>query len=377
MDIVCKTENFPDGQKIVEARVRYSRPLYAGSVTSDAYSVRDRTVESVRVEKDTAVIRLKENEPFSTVLPTREEEPKGMAAPLRRRPVELYVKQKKPIRDPEGRVFPAWEDWLCSTKAIEPVVECFRQWEYAGMRYNLYCPRRFAAEKYPMVVFLHDARPCSDDPKVTLSQGSGAICWAEEDWQSEHPCFVLAPQIGSVMVNDQFEVTGDLEKLFGLIQHVVRAYPVDGDRIYLTGQSMGCMASCELLSRWHETFAGGLLAAGQWSPERMKKCGRSNLWVLVSEHDEKAFVGMNRVMEAIESTGATVSHSFWDGKATDLERLAAAEALKSGIHYTVFQGSSVVPEGKPDHSGTNHEYTWRLVYSIRTLREWLFRQTRK
>lgn len=376
LDLVCKTDNFPDGQKIMAVQVRYSRAIRPDSVSTDTYAIRGRTVAGVSVEADTVEIRLTEKEPNATVLPTRAELPQGNSAPLQRRPIELYVRQEKPIRDTQGKTFAAWEGWQRSTRSLEPVVEDFRQWEYAGLRYNLYSPKRPMEEKYPLVVFLHDARPCSEDPKVTLSQGSGAVCWAEECWQREHPCFVLAPQIASVMVNDEFEVTEDLEKIHALIGHVLRAYPVDPDRVYLTGQSMGCMASCELLSRYPETFAAGLLAAGQWSPERMRNCRDANLWVLVSENDIKAFPGMNAVMDAIESTGKNVSRSFWDAQASDLDALADAQGPESNIHYTVFRGSSVVPPEEPAHPGTNHEYTWRVVYSINGLKTWLFHQTR-
>lgn len=377
LDLVCKTENFPDGQKIMEAWVRYSRPIRPDSVTTDTYCIQGRTVEKVTVAGDTVCIRLREKEPYATVLPTRSEEPEGDHSHLHRRPIELNVRQVLPIRDIHGKTFAAWENWQRSTRSIEPVIEEFRQWEYESLKYNLCSPRQSREEKYPLVVFLHDARPCSDDPKVTLSQGDGAVCWAEKQWQQRHPCFVLAPQVASVMANDNFEVTEDLEKIHDLINHVVRSYPVDPDRVYITGQSMGCMAACELLSRYPGLFAAGLLAAGQWSPERMKACRNSSLWVLVSEDDIKAFPGMNAVMNAIESTGAAVSRGVWDAKAPDLDRLIQAQAPESHIHYTVFQGSSVVPPEEPAHPGTNHEYTWRVVYRIDGLKEWLFRQTRE
>lgn len=376
MNLVCRTENFPDGQKLMEAQVQYSGSIDPDSVDVDTYTVRGRTVAQVSVEEDTVRIRLTEKEPYATVLPTRAEEPQGSHAPLQRRPIELFVRQEKPIRDREGRTFAAWKNWQRSTRSVEPVIEDFRQWEYSGLRYNLYSPRQSTEEKYPMVVFLHDARPCSDDPKVTLSQGNGAVCWAENSWQRRHPCFVLAPQIASVMANDDFEVTQDLEKIQDLIQHILRVYPVDPQRVYITGQSMGCMSSCELLIRYPETFAAGLLAAGQWSPQRMKACKNANLWVLVSENDIKAFPGMNAVMEELEHAGAVVSRAFWDAKAPDLDDLASAQAPQSNIHYTVFRGSSVVPPEEPAHPGTNHEYTWRVVYSINGLKQWLFSQTR-
>lgn len=385
--IICKTGNFSDGQKIIEAVVIYENLIDPASVNQESFSVRGRTVERTEIRGREVHLCLREKEPYATVLPTREEErqkadpaAETKMCPLHRRKVEVWVQQRLAIRTAEGAVLPPWPAYMPSTYSQEPVVEEFQQGQWDGLKYSLFIPQRGGAEKYPLVVFLHDARPRSDDPKVSLSQGNGGITWAEKAWQQDHPAFVLVPQFPAdrFLANDEFEVSEDLERTFGMIRTISAAYPVDPNRIYLTGQSMGCMANCELLVRYGETFAGALLAAGQWSPERMAACKSANLWVLVSEHDVKAFPGMNSVMQAMESAGGRVARSVWDAKSTteELNQLARELAPKSNLHYTVFAGSSVVPDGEPDHPGSNHEYTWRVVYSIDGLKEWLFQQKR-
>lgn len=189
---------------------------------------------------------------------------------------------------------------------------------------------------------------------------------------------MLAPQInrGIRMTTDEFTGSKELEIIKSLLDSIVDSHPVDRGRIYTTGQSMGCMASCELNIRYPDLFAASLLVAGQWDPERMAdRCSGNRMWILVSEHDAKAFPGMNAVTEAMERGGAVVARHRWDGAASPeaLSAQARADAqVPSNVHYTVFNGSRVVPAGEPDHPGANHMNTWRVAYTIDGLREWLF-----
>jgi len=136
------------------------------------------------------------------------------------------------------------------------------------------------------------------------------------------------------------------------------------------------MASCELNIRYPGYFAASLLVAGQWDPQKMADAYSGNkYWILVSEHDAKAFPGMNAVTEAIEKTGVQIARYRWDGKAPaeELTRLAR-EAMKEdyNVRYTVFNGSTVVPEWEDDNPGSNHVCTWPVAYPITGLKEWLF-----
>ena len=136
---------------------------------------------------------------------------------------------------------------------------------------------------------------------------------------------------------------------------------------------MGCMSSCELNVRYPDYFAASLLVAGQWSPEKMAaNCTGCKFWILVSEHDARAFPGMNAVTE---EKGVKIGRYWWDGKESNEALTAKAyEAMKDDVQvrYTVFYGSSVVPANIWPHPGSNHTSTWNRVYPIKGVREWLF-----
>ena len=375
LSVAAVTGNFPDGQKITGVRIRYSGDPSA-SFRQEQLQVEGRHITAVRIEGDTVIAELAPRDEKAVLIPPPPKPPKdaGGPPPQKKGPPNLPPAVRLPV---EVTVTINGVSYK-SDRTIEPVVEQFRQLELDGMGYNLYVPALEEGKTYPLVLFIHDAGACGADTKITLSQGNGAVSFADAKWQSEHPCFVLAPQVDKYpygpMTNDDFEVTPDFDRVKAILDFVMEHYPVDAGRVYTSGQSMGCMASCEMNIRYPDLFAASLLVAGQWSPERMaESCARNKLWILVSEHDAKAFPGMNAVTEAMEKAGAKVGRYRWDAKNADLE----AEVCKVldddvNVHYTVYEGSSVVPAGADPNPGANHMATWPVTYQINALKQWLF-----
>lgn len=271
-------------------------------------------------------------------------------------------------------------------QAINLAIDAFQQFAFTDpntgitLKYNLYIPQNYDANKeYPLVLFIHDAGVVSPDPRVTLTQGLGAVIWAMPSEQAKHECFVLAPQYSTVIVNDDSEATQHLDVTVDLVNAVVRQYNIDKNRLYTTGQSMGCMASIEMLIRYPDLFAAALLVAGQWDATRMSVLTKAKMWIVVSEGDQKAFPGMNVSMAALEAAGATISRATWNGRASAEEfasDLSKMIAEGNNIKYTVFAKGTVVPEGIADDGPNNHVHTWPIVYAIEGLRDWLFTQVK-
>ena len=393
--VICMTDNFPDGQRITAASVEYDREICPDGMSADCFTVPGRHILSVRANGASVTLALDPNDDAAFVMPGpgRSKKGRGPGGPgdpggpggppkmpeAKRLPRQVKVIQRGDLRCADGSVISGSDSAYMSDKAIEPVIDEFKQFTFKGLSCNLYEPRETEAGKeYPLVVFIHDAGPCGDDAFLTLSQGNGAISWASPEWQNEHPCYVLAPQIPrSVhLTNDDFHTSDEIYLLKEMIDMVAEKYNVDKKRIYATGQSMGCMAFCELNILYPDYFAASLLVAGQWSPERMAKhCTACKFWILVSNHDAKAFPGMNAVTEQMERAGAKIGRYTWNAKSTQEQFDALVdEAMRDDVNvrYTVFEGSSVVPDGRDDNPASNHICTWPVVYSIDALKRWLF-----
>lgn len=388
--VAAVTGNYPDGQKINKALVTYDCALSA-DVSADCFAVEGRTITAVQVDGNTAVLHLDNvREQAASLFPPLPPRPKPKPGekiggpprnmpPTKLLPIQVTVTQTGDITAADGSKIAADGAVHVSDRTVEPVVEEFAQGEFEGIPYNLYTPKNMEPGKvYPLVMFIHDAGPCGPDPRITLAQGHGAISFASPKWQAEHPCFVLAPQIDRHvhLTNDDSTCSKELDTIKALVDYIAANHPVDSKRIYTTGQSMGCMASCEMNIRWPDFFAASLLVAGQWSAERMAAAYKGNkYWILVSEHDAKAFPGMNAVTEAIEATGVKVARYRWDGDvgAEQLTQLARDAMIDEvDVRYTVFNGSTVVPDWEDDNPGSNHVNTWPVVYPVDGLREWLF-----
>ena len=393
--ILCITDNFPDGQHITEARIIYDIPLDKDRITPAAYRVKNRRITGFACEGQTVTLKLDISDPASYLVggpdsddppkahfpkPGDKDEDKGPPTdipPAVRKPVQVEVMQKTPVTAADGSIIESF-GYMLSTESVEPVVSDFIQCEYKGIPYNLYIPEGWEDREMPLVMFIHDAGPCGPDPLITLSQGSGAVCFADPGWQSEHPCFVLAPQIDRTirLTGPNSACAPELYTIKEMLDDVIERYHVDRKRVYTTGQSMGCMASCEMNIRWPDLFAASLLVAGQWSPERMaESCTGCKFWILVSENDARAFPGMNAVTAALEEKGVSIGHYWWDAKeGPEVLTEKAYEAMQDDVQmrYTVFYGSSVVPANCWPHPGSNHVSTWNRVYPIKGVREWLF-----
>ena len=98
--------------------------------------------------------------------------------------------------------------------------------------------------KLPMIVFLHGAGERGDDIELVKVHGPPKLVQQGEDV----PFIVLSPQCKS---NERWEA----QSLKLLIDHVSKNNPVDQNRIYLTGLSMGGYGTWDLAIAYPDFFA--------------------------------------------------------------------------------------------------------------------------
>lgn len=298
------------------------------------------------------------------------------------KPQRVTIRQNTPLTAAGGRTLPAGE--IECEKLLCPETDRFQLRRFGDLPYNLFIPEDYdPTRRYPLVLFVPDAGGRGADPRTPLLQGIGGVVWASPEDQAKHPCFVVCPAFGpaDILTRDDFTCMEKLYTIKPLLEDVIAAYSIDTDRIYTTGQSMGCMTSCELMNAYPDFFAGALLVAGQWDPAR---CGRTmhdkDIWILVSCNDLKAHPGMDAVTAAIEANGGRVARFGWDAAAgPEALNAMALEALQTdaNVRYTVFDGDSVVPPGEDPNPGSNHTCTWRTAYAIPAVRDWLFTARRR
>ncbi|MBQ9612025.1 MAG: hypothetical protein IJV14_05480 [Lachnospiraceae bacterium] len=374
-EILMICESLGEGQKLTKAVIEYKEPVDASSLTAESFAVKNRTVTGVSLcgrDPRRVIVALSASDEDAAL--TYFENP-GPGETWKRRPASLMIRQCRDLRTVSGDVLPAWEDFAAGQKEIEAVADRFTQHVFHSDRtgrdlpYNLFLPDGYdEGGSYPLVMFIHDRGPLSEDPKTALRQGNGATIWASDEVQKEHPCIVLAPQFARVPCGD-----GEpdmLETTFDLYEDIMDRYAVDRKRLYTTGQSMGCMSSIEMGIRRPDFFTAFLLVAGQWDAGKMKVLKDAKMTIIVSRGDPRAFSGMNEALVSLDDAGAQIEFSPIDQPEgiPDNSQMEELLARPANIHYAVLKTRV---RGFECHMGT-----WKVAYGIKAARDWLFVQSK-
>ena len=329
-----------DGEHVSRVVLSYDAPIDAASVTPDDYEVTGRTItraypvegqDPASAAPKTGFYVVLELAPLPLVDSSVDAHPED--GPIAQRNAMGHMGptlgshgNPQPLPVMEAQVaqvglVKTTAGLLCAPSAAqkttsvrELVVEDFQQAIFqdpaqggAALAYNLYIPKNYNPEKrYPLVLFMHDAGAVSSDVKTTLVQGLGAITFASPEWQAEHPCFVLAPQYDTIIVNDLYQHGPELERTMHLVASIAQQYAIDTDRIYNTGQSMGGMTSIAMDTAYPDVFAGSYLVACKWAESSAAALAHQHLWIVSSEGDAGAMPSMRAILKDIEASGVTV-----------------------------------------------------------------------
>lgn len=266
---------------------------------------------------------------------------------------------------------------------IKELVPEFKQMEYKDsetgitMKYNLFIPKDADASRtYPLVLFIADASTPGPDFTTPLTQGYGGLVWATDEWQSEHPCYVLVPQFSGVAVNDAYEHTDEVDVAIRLLKDVASNNKVDTSRLYTTGQSMGGMISMYYNVTYPDVFAASVFVDCHWDTATFPELARHKFVYFIAGDKGKAYSEIQPLEDACRQDGVQYTFASWSARLPETRQSELAAAmLEKGAPVNLFQFESgtVLPE---DGKGSEHMYSFDYAYKIAAVRDWLFRQRR-
>ena len=397
---------FPDGQKVTDVIIRYNVFVLNSSLKKEYFNVQNRTVTDVMCVSDFSgnkrsdcspfvrlVLDLKDDNVYTSPenpMPT-EEERKAYKGNDRlwfvgrsRDCISYQVNQIENIMNKDGQII---EKGLTVKTSLEEnrEVDRFRQFHYGKYEYNLFIPDSYESDKkYPLVLFIGDATSKGDDYHISLELGLGPVCWLSEEIQNNDPCFVVAPvfpQAGRNTNNSyvQFPMT---DIYYQICREVEQHYSIDPERIYTTGQSMGCMNSYELMFRYPHYFAAALCVSGHWDRWKIASCGkrRQNIWSIACEKDGGAGPSFRETMELLDEQKISYRFDLLDGSLPIEELEKQFEILASDkecFRFTFYENDSSLRKGQPDECYSTHYSGWWLTYRIRPVLRWLLSCRRK
>lgn len=267
---------------------------------------------------------------------------------------------------------------------IKKIVPEFSQLEFSDkesgktMKYNLFSPKgNDSTKQYPLVLFIADASTPGEDYTTPLTQGYGALVWATDEWQSEHPCYVLVPQFSGVGVNDAYEHTDEVDIVIRMLKSIAAEKNVDNSRLYTTGQSMGGMISMYYNITYPEIFAASMFVDCHWDTGKFDQLAEHVFTYVTAGKTGKSFGNIQALEDAAKKDGVKYEYESWSAKLPQAEQdsLATAMLAKGApINIINFTPKSVLPD---DGKGSEHMYSFDYAYKLTPVREWLFKQQKK
>jgi predicted peptidase len=275
-----------------------------------------------------------------------------LAASLGMMPMTFTPARSEPIPDPISPDYAAapWQPWE----------QKFQDFAFAAYRkdghvlpYRLHRPATIEpGRKYPLVLFFHGAGERGVDNRKQFQRFASVV----EFWKTT-PCFVLAPQcpeVGKpanpehVWVQTPFggprhtmnaTPSWPMRLAMDVFEKTIAENPVDPDRIYVTGLSMGGFATWEILQREGDQFAAAIPVCGGADLAYAKALSRIPIWVFHGDADDTVKVERSRDM------------------------VAALEAAGGHPKYT-------------EYPGVGHD-CWSVTYANPAVWKWLFAQVKK
>jgi predicted peptidase len=187
-------------------------------------------------------------------------------------------------------------------------------------------------QRYPLVVCLHGRSGRGLNNVRNIGANRPAQVLSEPEMRERYPSFLLAPQTppdrswgyaldDSVMAGFHRRARGGRsmgvpidEPVMALIRDVVERWPVDPDRIYLTGQSMGGAGSWYLAATHPQTFAAVMPICGFASPSYADSLADVPVWAFHGELDAGISANFSRDMvAAIRAAGGSPRYTEFEG----------------------------------------------------------------
>ncbi len=197
--------------------------------------------------------------------------------------------------------------------------------------------------KYPLVIFLHGSGERGNDNEAQLKWG--VLNFASDEHMKMHPSIVIAPQCPTDMQWGNFSredmsllptPSKPMKLLKELIDHAIETMPVDTDRIYITGLSMGGFGTFDAISRYPDLFAAAVPVCGGGDPSKSETISHIPIWIF---------------------------HGALDGAVDPVLSRNMVEGLtKAGGH-----------PGYTQYPRTGH-FAWIAAYNDTMMMEWLYDQ---
>jgi predicted peptidase len=189
--------------------------------------------------------------------------------------------------------------------------------------YRLLKPKEIKpGEKYPLVLFFHGAGERGTDNKVQLVHGMNEF--ASDEIMAKYPAFVVAPQCpeGEQWVDTPWTAdshtmkekpTEALRLSLELVDSLVKNLPIDTNRLYITGLSMGGFGVWDAIQRHPDRFAAAVPICSGGDPAFAEKIKHVPMWAFHGDADTTVKPKRSREMiDALKKAGGNPKYTEYE-----------------------------------------------------------------
>ncbi|HEX2876451.1 MAG TPA: MYXO-CTERM sorting domain-containing protein [Polyangiaceae bacterium] len=217
------------------------------------------------------------------------------------------------------------------------------------LEYNLYVPDGVVAgTKYPLLVYLHAANNEAMPMRTLSSDGKGWVPQLMTVDGGKTKAFYMIPisqtnssgwgdPVGAITGPQKFE--GRLTVV--VLKELLTKYPIDPDRLYVTGASMGARGTYDLLRRYPDFFAAGAPAASPANPADAAIYARQNIWAIMGSVDPVVQPNRDTIAAIRKACGNPIytelaehGHDSWRSIYPMPEFIAWMFAQRRGVPWT-------------------------------------------
>jgi predicted peptidase len=196
-----------------------------------------------------------------------------------------------------------------------------------------------AGRKFPLVIFLHGSGERGSDNELQLTHCVREFTTPAN--RAAYPCFVLVPQCeersawnaidwdGVTPLRTSAAPARSTRLLLELLPQLCDELPIDRDRLYLSGISLGGFGTWDLAIRNPRLFAAAAPICGRADDAALATLAHLPVWVFHGSDDEAVLVDHSRsAVRALQNAGSTVvkyteyagvGHNSWDRTFSDPE----------------------------------------------------------
>jgi len=201
------------------------------------------------------------------------------------------------------------------------------------IRYRLFIPEQGTpTERMPLIVWLH-GRGEAGAGNLNQLRWLDHLIFADPWDRRDYPFFVLA--VNCAPDNPLWTRTAEaqgfdmIDVVRAILDKTLQEYPIDRQRVYLSGVSSGGAGCWEFARRYPEYFAAVAPLASGGGTQNMEKLVDIPIWAFHCSRDQPSIEGARRTVEALKRAGGNVhltevdsaSHDAWNPAFNDYHLL--------------------------------------------------------